>query len=92
MSEHTSKHPAVRFIVQKIIEDTIERFTPDVMECAEILDALTAALKRRYDEGEIADALFEAWQFRNALEELERTLPPSAADEALELFRAQTGE
>jgi hypothetical protein len=83
---HTGDIPAVRFAVQQFVEDMITRLRPDAHEALELLDAITASLKERYQENDLADALHEAWRLRGALEDLESDFPPS--DEALETYRA----
>lgn len=66
--------PVTRFDWQKQIEEAILAFNGDANEALELLDALTAALKNRYDEGQLSDVLHEAEQMRESLEELDRTL------------------
>jgi hypothetical protein len=58
---------------QRIIEEAIARFAPDAVEARELLDALQAGLKDRYDESQLTDTLHEFDQAREALDELERT-------------------
>lgn len=58
---------------QRIIEEAIARFAPDAMEARELLDALQAGLKDRYDESKLGDVFHEFDQAREALDELERT-------------------
>ena len=84
----SSKIPQIRHLVVQVIEDMVERLNPDTAEAQALLDALTVSLGRRYGRGALADVLYEAQQMRDALDELERTTPPSEEDEAYELWRA----
>lgn len=54
---------------QRAIEDAIVEFLPDAEEAQEILDALTASLRGRYEEL-AEDALHQAQKFRIALGEV----------------------
>lgn len=58
---------------QRVIEEAVAKFAPDAVEARELLDALQAGLKDRYDEGQLADVFHEIEQAREALHELERT-------------------
>ena len=64
--------PVSRFERQKAVERSIVDLAPDFIEAAEILDALTASLERRYEQ-DIADVLHEAKQLREALMEADAT-------------------
>ena len=66
--------PITRFDWQRSLEQGLAAFNADANEAMELLDALTAALKSRYDEGQLADVAHEALQLREALDELDRTL------------------
>lgn len=59
-----------RFKRQQAIEDAIMAFGPDADEAAEILDAITESLRRRYEDN-AEDALRVAGEFREALGEIE---------------------
>ena len=58
---------------QKSIEASIVSFNGDAVEASELLDALLAGLKGRYDRSEISDIEHRAGQLREALDELDRT-------------------
>lgn len=60
----------VRHEAQRAIENAIMAFAPDADEAAEILDALTASLQRRYED-HADDALHAAKEFRLALGEVD---------------------
>jgi DNA-binding transcriptional regulator YbjK len=84
-----SKIPEVRHLVVQVLEDMVCRLNPDTAEAQALLDALTVSLGRRYGREALSDVLYEAKQMREALDELERTTPPSEEDEAYELWRAR---
>lgn len=58
-----------RFKLQQSIENAITALNPDADEAAEILDALTASLARRYED-HADDALHAAKEFRLSLGEV----------------------
>ena len=72
--------PVTRSDWQKKIEEAIVAFNGDANEALELLDALTAALKNRYDEGQLSDVLHESQQLREALSELDTAQEPSLED------------
>ena len=72
---------STRFDRQKAIEDAIVNFNGDAVETMELLDALLAGLKNRYDGG-LSDVEHEARQLREALDELDRTTCKPGADDA----------
>lgn len=55
---------------KRAIEDAITALNPDATDAQEILDAVTAAIKGRYEDNALA-ALEIAAEFRNALDEVE---------------------
>lgn len=59
----------VRHEAQRAIENAIMALAPDADEAAEILDALTASLKGRYEDL-AEDALRQAGKFRTSLGEI----------------------
>lgn len=59
-----------RFKQQEALENAITEFAPDAEEAQELLDALTASLRRRYED-HAEDALTVAREFRAALAEVE---------------------
>ena len=63
--------PVTRFDWQKQIEEAIVAFNGDANEAMELLDALLAALKNRYDEGQLTDVIQECASLRGALDELD---------------------
>ena len=82
--------PVTRFDWQKMIEEAIVAFNGDAVEAMELLDALLAALKNRYDEGQLSDVLHEAEQLRGALDELD-TAEPTSEDIAAMLADQEYG-
>ena len=69
---------------QRIIETAICEFCPDAVEASELLDALTAGLKRRYDEGQLSDVMHLARKLHGALDELDTTMSEADQREALQ--------
>jgi hypothetical protein len=73
-----------------MIEEFISRLNPHPDECRELLDAITASLKSRFCEDDLADALHEFWRLNRALEDLEGSQPTSEEDEAVDTYKALT--
>lgn len=77
--------PVSRLERQKAVERSIVDLAPDFIEAAEILDALTASLERRYEQ-DISDILHEMKQLREALLEADAT-EEREHDEMMNRFR-----
>ncbi len=60
-----------RFQLQQAIEKAIVDFSPDANEAGEIFAAITASLKRKYEDDYVADAADQAKAFEDALNELD---------------------
>lgn len=72
-----------RFKRQQAIEEAIVEFFPDAEEAAELLDAITASLKVRYED-HAEDAIRLADKFRAALDEVE---PPAECIDEMTLAK-----
>ena len=58
---------------QKAIEQSVVDFNGDAVEATELLAALLAGLKNRYERGVLTDIEHRGQQLTEALEELDRT-------------------
>lgn len=70
------------------IEAVLVEFTPNAGEASDLLDALGAGLKKRYDQDDCTEALLHLSMARNALERLDIGYQVEAREE-LEALQEQ---
>ena len=74
---------------QRVLEDYIEKFNPDFMEASELIAALLAGLRSRYEDNLGADLEHELKSLMDLLNKMDMDWPENVRERYEELFQGQ---